>query len=322
MKGHWIAIIFVSVIILGVLAITSVNAQGKYEIPSWIKNTAKWWSSGNVSDKEFINAIKFLIQNDILILESDKVDGFVDVQGELFTILYPEKTMQNPKSLGGVTYIETQPFFAFDESKKVVYDEIGNLDKSQNTVFVYPMFTQSAYEEPGFYTFYNKQCDESCLTVPIKDDLKATYTSSGNAATILALLGYDLITDMDIDKNPSIIQKYDKVIMLHNEYVTQKIFDAVTSHPRVIYLYPNALYAKVDVDYESNTITLNRGHGYPESSISNGFNWEYDNTHPYEFDVDCIDWKFYEIENGIMLNCYPEHIIYKDVELLRQIKFY
>ena len=32
------------------------------------------------------------------------------------------------------------------------------------------------------------------------------------------------------------------------------------------------------------------------------------------------NWEFYEIENGLMLNCYPEHIIFQDQLLLETIK--
>jgi hypothetical protein len=35
-------------------------------IPSWIKNTAKWWSDGTVSNNEFIQAIQYLIQQGTL----------------------------------------------------------------------------------------------------------------------------------------------------------------------------------------------------------------------------------------------------------------
>ena len=82
--------------------------------------------------------------------------------------------------------------------------------------------------------------------------------------------------------------------MLHNEYVTRTMFDAITSHPNVIYLYPNALYAEIEVDYDNNTITLIRGHNYPESEIVNGFDWEFENTHPYEYDDTCLDMEFYK----------------------------
>jgi hypothetical protein len=35
-------------------------------VPSWIKNNALWWSEGKISDKDFVEGIKFLIQNNIL----------------------------------------------------------------------------------------------------------------------------------------------------------------------------------------------------------------------------------------------------------------
>ena len=92
---------------------------------------------------------------------------------------------------------------------------------------------------------------------------------------------------------------------MHNEYVTKKEFDAITNHLNVIYLYPNALYAEVESDYEKNIITLKRGHNYPEPSISNGFDWEFDNSH-MEYDIMCNKWEFYPISNGWMLNCYPD----------------
>ena len=100
----------------------------------------------------------------------------------------------------------------------------------------------------------------------------------------------------------------------------KKQFDAITSHPNVIYLYPNALYAEIEVNYEQNTITLIRGHAYPEKHIENGFDWEFDNTHPYEFDRECNDWEFYEINNGKMLNCFPEEQLFEDPSLLKALK--
>ena len=142
------------------------------------------------------------------------------------------------------------------------------------------------------------------------------YTSSGIAHQILTLLGYYTISDIELDKNPSILQEYDKVIMLHNEYVTRAMFDAVTSHPNVIYLYPNALYAEIEVDYIDKTITLIRGHNYPESSITNGFDWELDNTHPYEYDSECTDMEMYKIKNGWMTTCYPEIVFAQNSETL------
>jgi len=98
------------------------------------------------------------------------------------------------------------------------------------------------------------------------------------------------------------------------------MFDAITSHPNVIYLYPNALYAEIEVNYVDETITLIRGHNYPEPEITNGFDWEFDNTHPYEYDSTCENMKFYKIDNGWMLNCYPDLLMKESRILLAKIK--
>jgi len=36
------------------------------KIPEWVKNTAKWWSMGSISDHDFIFGIQYLIKNDII----------------------------------------------------------------------------------------------------------------------------------------------------------------------------------------------------------------------------------------------------------------
>jgi len=206
--------------------------------------------------------------------------------------------------------------------KSELYNEIGNLDHAQKTIFIAPIFTMTAYGPSGFYDFFEGKCDESCITsVPIGYKELPKFTSSGTTIKILNLLGYPFLTDIEIDKYPEILKKFDKVIVLHNEYVTKKEFEAITQHPNVIYLHPNALYAEIEVDYEEDTISLVRGHGYPDPEIKNGFNWEFDNS-DLEYDLNCENWEFYEIENGVMLNCYPEQIIFQNATFLRMIKEY
>jgi len=38
------------------------------KIPKWIKNSAKWWSEDMISEEEFVNAIKYLIQQGIIVV--------------------------------------------------------------------------------------------------------------------------------------------------------------------------------------------------------------------------------------------------------------
>ena len=200
-----------------------------------------------------------------------------------------------------------------------IYENIKHTNDDQKTIVIIPIFTASAYGDQGFYFYYHGECDSKCLTTKILDEASLGYTSNAFSIQALRLLGYDFITDIDIDKNPSILQNYDKVILLHNEYVTRAEFDAITHHKKVIYLFPNALYAEIKVDYANNLITLVRGHNYPEQQIHNGFEWEFDNSE-LEYDNSCENWKFNQIDNGIILNCYPENRLMWDTELLKFIK--
>ncbi|MBM2851895.1 MAG: hypothetical protein HW420_442, partial [Candidatus Nitrosotenuis sp.] len=40
---------------------------------SWVKNSARQWSRGEISDSDFINGIKYLVENNFI-----KVSGFPD----------------------------------------------------------------------------------------------------------------------------------------------------------------------------------------------------------------------------------------------------
>lgn len=264
----------------------------------------------------FLITVFFTFSLDFLEDKQEFVE--IPMPNSLFTITAPASEITYDYNTKFAQYVQAE--FALKNDYFEIYEKIGFLNQESNTAVIYPTFTESAYSENGFYEYFETNCDESCITVSIQENFEGEYESSRAAYRILGLLGYEQLTDIDLDNNPEIITKYDKVILLHNEYVTKSMFDAITSHPNVVYLYPNALYAQISVDYDAKTISLVKGHGFPEKSIDNGFNWIFDNTRPYEFDNQCNDWEFIQISNGYMLNCYPEYVIFKDQKLLETIK--
>ena len=220
----------------------------------------------------------------------------------------------DPNNPQRITDVNMQP----NPKLNVLYDSLMPAP-SNRTVFIYPTFTQAAYSQNGFYDYYAKKCDSKCLTVKIPTMFSGGAYASAGGSTMLYFLNYEFVTDIDVDKDPSILNKYDKVILMHNEYVTQNEFDAITKHKNVVYLYPNALYAKVKSNYKTNAITLQKGHAYPNEKISNGFGWKYDNS-KYEYDLQCNGWKFTSVSNGKMLNCNPDYRVFFDKDLLMEIK--
>lgn len=236
--------------------------------------------------------------------------------GNLFKVLVDPKDI---RVIDGES-IPLKATFGLKSELAETYNEIGVFDQEDKPLVIIPTFTSSAYAPFGFYDYYNERCGEQCLTVKIVSEDKLDYKSSANGVKILNLLGYDSISDLELHKNPNILNDYKKIIVLHNEYVSKIMFDALTLHKNVVFLYPNALYAEIEIDIPNNQITLIRGHGYPESTIVNGFNWENENTHPYEYDNECNNFEFYKIPNGFMLNCYPEQAIWQNSSLLKALK--
>ena len=188
--------------------------------------------------------------------------------------------------------------------------------KDMSILVVTPTLTANAYREPGFYNYYNQTCGEECLSVDLDPDIPYNYMSSRNAVELFKRLEANMITDYELSMNVGIVRDYDKIILLHNEYVTKEMFYELTNHPNVIYLYPNALHAEVEIT--NGTMTLVQGHGY--KGRDNGFLWQYDNTRPYEYDVFCAPYDWIEIPNGKQLDCYPERYMLKFPNIIKVVR--
>ena len=57
---------FASDLLLTMTMATSVDAAN---VPDWVKNNARWWSSNDISDGEFIGGLEHLIETGIISIE-------------------------------------------------------------------------------------------------------------------------------------------------------------------------------------------------------------------------------------------------------------
>ena len=62
--------ISISAIVFSILLVSvSVSFADAESIPEWVRNNALWYGQGDISEAEFLNTIKFLIENDIIVLD-------------------------------------------------------------------------------------------------------------------------------------------------------------------------------------------------------------------------------------------------------------
>ena len=76
---------------IGIISITSISvfAQSNSSVPEWIKNNAGWWADGTLDDDSFLNGMKYLIENNIIQIETTV--PFVD-QGDFILVQSPSSS--------------------------------------------------------------------------------------------------------------------------------------------------------------------------------------------------------------------------------------
>ena len=58
---------------MGTVAVITIpqNEEKKeemLEIPEWIRFNAKWWSTSQISDSDFVNGLEYLIKTDVIVI--------------------------------------------------------------------------------------------------------------------------------------------------------------------------------------------------------------------------------------------------------------
>jgi len=79
-RTYGIFLIFALLLILPILLTDSVQAA---LVPDWIKNVAKWYGDDKISETEFLDAIRYLIQSGIIEIPEPEEDQIVDESSNL-----------------------------------------------------------------------------------------------------------------------------------------------------------------------------------------------------------------------------------------------
>ena len=60
-----------------------IEGTSHESIPDWVKNNAAWWSDNQITDKEFLDAIEFLVKDGVLIVDLPKSVKFSEDQQKI-----------------------------------------------------------------------------------------------------------------------------------------------------------------------------------------------------------------------------------------------
>lgn len=101
-KSLILASIIAGIIIISIPSISAQSESG--EIPSWIKGVANFWVEGGINDTEFIEALEFLIDKNVIKLGENPGNNSSELQKE-YDILkekYDEQYQVHREVLSGI----------------------------------------------------------------------------------------------------------------------------------------------------------------------------------------------------------------------------
>ena len=78
MKHRSMRISILTTIFSIILVSFTVNDASAELIPEWVKNNALWYGQGDISESEFLNAIKFLIDSGVIVLDTEVISEMME----------------------------------------------------------------------------------------------------------------------------------------------------------------------------------------------------------------------------------------------------
>ena len=130
-KSKQVVFVVLLILIPGVSLVSFVSAQEESQIPTWIKTAIGFWVNGQISDDEFLKAIEYFVENEM--------------------IKVPSKTTEDEILIDNLQILQSEINMKIEQSRKIVnFPQIQEALKESN----------SSFSASGFPEEIMKQIDE------------------------------------------------------------------------------------------------------------------------------------------------------------------
>ncbi len=131
-----------------------------YSIPDWIKNNAKWWSDGSISETEYVKSLEYLITNGIIKIPITEVTAAStnvteDERAQSFKV-----TLSNIVAPIGVHFFEKFEMTTTTKSFEDPFDKTYNFRDVNPTFFLESL---PSADKKQFYKFVADWMDRGDL---------------------------------------------------------------------------------------------------------------------------------------------------------------
>ena len=95
-------------------------------VPDWVKNNARWWTTDQIGDADFLNGIEYLIKKDILGVDNTKIKSKVPIEYVEFS---PAWTVEKDK----MVFVASSFFEVYAQNGDCIIDSKDGLSKWLST---------------------------------------------------------------------------------------------------------------------------------------------------------------------------------------------
>ena len=128
------ALLTISILAIG---FTAVSAQENAQIPIWIKTAVGFWVNNQISDDEFLKAIEYFVENELIIVPSqttndaELINNLQILQAEINIKIEQSQKLVRTTEIQ-LPLIESNSSFAKSESAKEIIEQIEEQWKSSD----------------------------------------------------------------------------------------------------------------------------------------------------------------------------------------------
>jgi len=140
-----------TIAIIGVLGFSLTASAANTSVPDWVKNNAKWWSEGSITESDYIKSLEYLITQGIIQIQipitevtaaqtalSDGEraqsfvvhfsDGLIEKPFTIDTFVKFEATSSQP---GEGDFLATIPIYKFGDQPEFMLESMPSADKQK-----------------------------------------------------------------------------------------------------------------------------------------------------------------------------------------------
>jgi len=160
------SIIF-TITIIGILGFSITASAANSAIPEWVKNNAKWWAEGSISEADYITSLEYLISNGIIDVQVPFAQVTAaqnllteDERAQSFSVTFYDGLIPGPITIDTFTKFEATsssrnsdsiyatPIYVFEDKPQFLLEGLPSADKQKLYEGIHNWMTQRTILNP------------------------------------------------------------------------------------------------------------------------------------------------------------------------------